>query len=511
MPAWDWDVADVAPTYRLGYERDPDGAIESLDQDGFLVRYQRDQTGNLSGFELDEGTLIELPGPREVVRDELGRICQDELDRNFSYDDAGRLAECTGADGRSTTYSYGQSGLLSAEREESLTQQFVYNPGGQLIQRVRPEGNVDYRYDAVGRQTSSRSGDGSSVRYRWDALDQLVGIQRRDRHGICVINSITYDGFNNPVVIDKVPIVWDLGNSGKAIRLGDSRYLRYGSQIHPLDVPGCWTAGLSADPWGCDGAKGLRLGFRGEVALGPLVFMGARVYDSEARCFLSPDPAPPQPGALTFAGPYNYAWNDPINNVDPTGLKPLLDQDYEQIRRRQEDCFVVNWAGGVAHAVGSRVEDGAQAVGSAAAAVNDFFSREGRLQSDGWAEGGGFGGLALERVIQRICARQRLAVLTANDNRRPPRRRCKRAGPVRHPQHPRPVHRGCLRWRSPPAALRRRPGPRSRAARAPVGAGRGASRCTARPARGRSCRSRHRGDTARRTPRPAGKAYPTRR
>ena len=56
-----------------------------------------------------------------------------------------------------------------------------------------------------------------------------------------------------------------------------------------------------------------------ELTVDGLVFMGARVYDPDTRCFLTKDPNPPVPAANgSFASPYEYAWSDPVNQLDPS-------------------------------------------------------------------------------------------------------------------------------------------------------------------------------------------------
>ena len=52
-----------------------------------------------------------------------------------------------------------------------------------------------------------------------------------------------------------------------------------------------------------------------------------RAYDPATRAFLSPDPLPAVPGTAYAANPYHYAGNDPVNNVDPLGLRPVTDAE----------------------------------------------------------------------------------------------------------------------------------------------------------------------------------------
>ncbi len=46
-------------------------------------------------------------------------------------------------------------------------------------------------------------------------------------------------------------------------------------------------------------------------------------YDPTTGVFLSPDPIDGTPGEPTEANPYHYVGNDPLNKVDPLGLRPL--------------------------------------------------------------------------------------------------------------------------------------------------------------------------------------------
>lgn len=76
-----------------------------------------------------------------------------------------------------------------------------------------------------------------------------------------------------------------------------------------------------------------RFGYRGELALGQLLNLRARIYDTGIGQFTTPDPllsGPPRPRAA--ANPYAYASNDPVNHVDPLGLLAIAPPGAAQVR-----------------------------------------------------------------------------------------------------------------------------------------------------------------------------------
>ena len=95
-----------------------------------------------------------------------------------------------------------------------------------------------------------------------------------------------------------------------------------------LDVDWQHTVGGGTDPWGEDAAgTGVGLGFRGELVVDGLVWLRARAYDPASRAFLTPDPLEPVLGTAFAGNPYHYAGNDPVNQVDPLGLRPVTDAE----------------------------------------------------------------------------------------------------------------------------------------------------------------------------------------
>jgi RHS repeat-associated protein len=95
-------------------------------------------------------------------------------------------------------------------------------------------------------------------------------------------------------------------------------------------------ADAPADPWGSDGIRRPHLGFRDELAVDDLVWMGERVYDARTREFLSPDPLLGVPGRPGHASAYAFGFFDPVNHLDPTGRRPISQEEFDAIREREE-------------------------------------------------------------------------------------------------------------------------------------------------------------------------------
>jgi RHS repeat-associated protein len=67
-------------------------------------------------------------------------------------------------------------------------------------------------------------------------------------------------------------------------------------------------------------------GYRSEFSAGGQVHLRNREYDSSTGTFLSRDPASGVDGTTTIGNDYHYTGNDPLNKVDPLGLRPEDDE-----------------------------------------------------------------------------------------------------------------------------------------------------------------------------------------
>ena len=334
LTSWTTDAGTIRSTW------DADGLLtERRIDDEAPVGFERDAGGRLAAFVIGE-RRIPVPAPVEVERDDARRITADEAGRRYRYDPAGRLGESE-AGGVTTRYGYDDRGLLATERSSDGVTAYRYGTAGELTSLVRPDGvEVAFEHDATGRRTAEVGADGSRTEYRWDALGHLAGVTRTGVDGTTVEHRVEHDPSGRPVEVDGTAILWDGAGTGDLLGIGDERYLWSGNQVLVATDPDAhWDRRTTDDPWGDDGGSGLRLGYRGALALDGLLFLGARVYDTRTRSFLSRDPLPSVPGNVTYAGVYSYAWCDPVNLVDPSGMRPLTDEQYNEIREQESNGF----------------------------------------------------------------------------------------------------------------------------------------------------------------------------
>ena len=213
---------------------------------------------------------------------------------------------------------------------------YRYGDAGELTMVAHDDGTeTRVEHDATGRRTVEAGSDGGRVTYGWDALGRLTDVVRTAPDGTTQHDRIEHDPIGRPARVNDVPILWDSAATGSLLGVGDERYLWWGNRVLVVTDPDAgWDRRVGGDPWGDDGGAGVRLGYRGELALDNLLFLGSRVYDTRTRSFLSRDPLPSVPGALAFAGVYAYAWCDPVNLVDPSGRRPLSDDEYAAFREQ---------------------------------------------------------------------------------------------------------------------------------------------------------------------------------
>lgn len=316
-----WDENDrieqiTGPDGVRTIERDADGwVIATVDPDGVRTVFRRDARGRIIGAnaEFEAGPAGGFGGPADGdglgdgdgrVRDRAGRLTIGPNGTVFRYDDVGRIAEIAPVSQPSTSFTYDADGLVATERGPRGVRTYAYDAAGRVI-AVALDGDGDTRigYDINGRRVREDHPDGTVTVYRWDVFDRLAAIERHDTFGDVIGEvAVGYDALDRAVLVDGIPIGY-----------------------HPV------TGLPDGEQWAPGDERPL-----GGVPVGNVWVLGARVLDPVTHQFLSTDPLLPAPGTHGGASAYTYNWQDPVNWVDPTGMRPLSIEEFDAIQSEAE-------------------------------------------------------------------------------------------------------------------------------------------------------------------------------
>jgi len=225
---------------------------------------------------------------------------------SVSHDAQDRLVTYGGA-----SFTWDVRGRLATKTEAGGTTLLDYDEAGALRSVTLPDGTSrSYAYDAEGRRVARFVNGVFERGYLWDGALRLAA--EVDGEGAVLATYLYAEGINAPEAVvrggETFRIISDhLGTPRLVLRASD------GVVVQRLD----W------DPFGrllMDTSPGaLPFGFAGglyDAATG-LVRLGARDYDPATGRFLARDPLGFQGGQLNL---YQYAFGDPVNRIDPTGL-----------------------------------------------------------------------------------------------------------------------------------------------------------------------------------------------
>lgn len=272
------------------------------------IELQRDKRGFISAAERDvplkpELTVASLTFTFDAASqiegftyDDLGRLVSDTI-RDYSWDLATRLTSYAES-GNTITFTYDALGRRLSRTEGGNTTRFVWNDAFALpsVTVVHENGNVLRYYIYT---------PGGALLYSIEAGDE----SRRDYH---------FDEMGNTIFL----------TSDAGAIIASYAYTPYGvllAEDGEVDNPFKWQGAFGVMQEGDSG----------------LYYMRARYYDSGAGRFISRDPL----GALdpVNLNPYQYALGNPLEIVDPLGLRgSYVDQVCanrdERIRREQEEA-----------------------------------------------------------------------------------------------------------------------------------------------------------------------------
>lgn len=354
--------------------RDHNGRVIGLDSTGSdtspdgLVLYSYDDAGQLVGarsashvweWEYTAGVMVRervftLDSSNGSERSAAGsRVLEGE--RIFTHNEANQLVT---VEARAYAGARGDAGELAAH---NITE-YTYNLAGERSGEVT---------------TDKLTGTSYSREYSWGAYGGLTSVTDSisSRAGISRTSLISDAVGEVSAVSDgegiMVPLMWDarsdiphlLGAGATSAPSSDGGFSQAGipggvTPWHTLNVPGLTgntldsalgsTPGLPTD-WGVPSANatpipGLPTGFEftgaGSLRVAGLDMLGARVYDSPSRRFLSTDPKAAIAGSSWFADVYAYAGNNPLEYVDPRGERPMTVADYRKYQSQEGERFM---------------------------------------------------------------------------------------------------------------------------------------------------------------------------
>jgi RHS repeat-associated protein len=356
---------DEEPVFRVRLLRDPDGRILSQEGTGCLIRYGYDAAGQLVSAVHHQAA----PGPADRGR-EAGRA---RADVHYTYDAVGNRTVLRGGDAE-THYRYDAADQLLAKQAGGRRVEYRYDSSGRLIEETEADHARFISYDGFGRPaivTRALPGRHEAAQPVFDGdglLASLVLTVRKDGNEQERSATVRYrwsTGRIPHILSQRADPASDDAEAADSGRLnGDFAYgyrrtfasWDHGSAVFHSDELSSavrteetrdWTLARGYDAFGEPEEPGEvdrggprdredrqhahrepaapelpRFGYRGELALGSMLYLRARAYDTGLGRFLTRDPVsiPPVPGQV--GNPYAYAANDPLNNTDPLGQWP---------------------------------------------------------------------------------------------------------------------------------------------------------------------------------------------
>ena len=288
------------PLSHLAYGRDEVGRIGAIaDQltPANSVLYGYDKVGRLtmavsSSASAGSETYAYNPGTNR-----LASVTDASGTRAISYDGRGNTVAETRPGGVAVAASYdGHARLQSYDRTNIGAQTYSYNGLGDRVRVVKPTGTRHFVYDSQGRVVAEYGASASEVKaeFIW-ALPPVAN------------DNAPFGGDDG--IVGYAPLALVAENGLNSLEL----YWVHGNH---LGVPTVTTNALGqvVDP----GNDFLRPGFPGQSqVLSDLYYNRARDYDAVLGRYIQADPI----GLLGDVNPYLYANGDPVNMVDPDGMR----------------------------------------------------------------------------------------------------------------------------------------------------------------------------------------------
>ncbi|RLB33025.1 MAG: hypothetical protein DRH12_18870, partial [Deltaproteobacteria bacterium] len=233
-------------------------------------RLSRELNGEIENYSYQPGSsrLVEItgPNPTDFSYDENGNVVSAG-NLTFTYDFNNRLVKADNGDRTIAQYTYNALGQKATKQSEKGKIIFIYDLNGNLIAEAKGDGSITSEYFYTGKTVLARSDAGVDHLYYY--VKNQVGA---------------------PVLITDPDgaVLWQ----AQYLPFGQAQVNSHSSIVNNLRFPGQYF----------DNETGLHYNY-------------FRHYHPGIGRFIEPDPIGLRGGINLYA----YAFNDPVNIVDPTG------------------------------------------------------------------------------------------------------------------------------------------------------------------------------------------------
>ncbi len=284
----------------LAYTRDNDGQVKKTTAKGLpgaeVTEATYDENARLTKYGSTEYKYDSANNPTKEASSENTFNEGDELEKStgatYTYNEVGQRTDTTPSTGPSTTFGYDQAGnLTTVERPK---------------EGVTPEIKDSYAYNGSDLRTSQTI-SGITSYFTWDEGEETP--------------LLLSDGTNSYIYgPGGLPVEQINYSTGAVLYL---HHDQQGSTRLITGLTGKVEGKCSYSAYGtptCEGSATTPLGYDGQYTSSDtgLVYLRNRVYDPSTAQFLSRDPLTD----LTWE-PYSYAFDNSVNNVDPSGLEAI--------------------------------------------------------------------------------------------------------------------------------------------------------------------------------------------
>ncbi len=335
------------------YVYDPTSALlsQQVNANGTLTNFSYDSLDRLQGITHQSPSGATLTA-ETYSYDFNGNLTSKTVDggtTTYQYDAIGQLLSEIGPSVY-FTYDYDHNGNRLHKTYGSMVETYSYDAGDKLLSRTSPAGTWTYSYDAAGRTTRVTYPQGATG-FSYDYQDRVSAVTTYPTFGNVTTTGYLYNALDTRIeklsgtsVLQQYmrdgagssdDLLWTNSTTyvpGISERAGGVtrtlHYDRLGTATAQTNSAGTKTNTFSSDSFGNPGAGGLapgsQSGFAGNWnyqtdSESGLVLLGHRYYDSGAGRFITRDPA------HDGTNWYSYARNNPVSNIDPSGLAVDLD------------------------------------------------------------------------------------------------------------------------------------------------------------------------------------------